>query len=78
MGDYFTRHHPPHHHREICATCFSMANILLKIYHKVVHKWENSLLMPKNTVVLTPTHIVVQGSDNFISTYGHKKSITTM
>ena len=38
MGDYFTKNHPPHHHREICATYLYMENDLLKIDHKVVHK----------------------------------------
>ena len=37
-GDYFMKHHPPHHHMEICATYLYMANALLKIDHKVVQE----------------------------------------
>ena len=31
MGDYSTKHHPPHHHREIHATYLYMSYALLKI-----------------------------------------------
>ena len=38
-GDYFTKHHQPHHHREICAKYLHMENDLLKIDYNIVHKW---------------------------------------
>ena len=44
MGGYFTKHHPPHHHRESRATYLYMENALIKINHKIVHKWANSVL----------------------------------
>ena len=36
MGDYFMKHHPPHHYREISVTYLYMENALLKINRKVV------------------------------------------
>ena len=36
MGGYFTKHHPPHHHREIRAPYMYIENFLLKINHKIV------------------------------------------
>ena len=58
MGDYFTKYHPPHHHREICATYLYTENAQLKIYHKIVHKWANVVLMPIHTVAVTLVHTV--------------------
>ena len=68
MGDYFTKHHPPHHHREIHATYLYMANSLLKIDHKVVQEWANDALASNHTVVLTPDHTVVQVCSNVVFT----------
>ena len=73
MGDYFTKHHPPHHHREIRATYLYMENALLKIGQNIVHKWANDVLTPIHTVAVTPVHTVaikqkctvLQGCDNF-------------
>ena len=61
MGDYFTKHHPPRHYRYICANYLYISNALLKINHKVVQEWENSVLTPNHTVALKPNHKVVQG-----------------
>ena len=58
MGDYFSKHHPPHHHREISATYLYMENALLKINHKILHKWSNAVLMPIHMVAVTPVHTV--------------------
>ena len=58
MGDYFTKHHPPHHHRDIRAAYLYMANALIKIDHKIVHKWANAVLAPIHTVAVTPIHVV--------------------
>ena len=79
MGDYFTEHHPLHHHREICATYLYMENALLKINQKIVHKWANAVLTPIHTIVVTPIHTVaikqkrtvLQGCANFLHTYIH-------
>ena len=73
MGDYFTKHHPPHHHRENCATYLYTENALIKINHKVVQEWGNYVLTPNHMVVFIPNHIVVQGCDNFLRTYRQKK-----
>ena len=77
MGDYLTKNHSPHHHREICATYLYMANSLLKIDHKILHKWANDVLTPIHTVISTPVHTVairqncnvMQGCDNVVRTY---------
>ena len=58
MGDYFTKHHPPHHNREILAARFYMENSLLKTDQKIVHKWANAVLAPIHTVAVTPIHVV--------------------
>ena len=58
MGYYFTKHHPPHHHREIRATYLYLANALLKTDHKIVYKWANDVLTPIHTVAITPIHTV--------------------
>ena len=79
MGDYFTKHHPPHHHREIRATYLYMENALLKIDQKIVHKWANAVLTPIHTVAVTPVHKVpinqnrnvMQGCVNVEHTYRH-------
>ena len=63
-----------------------MENDLLKIDHKIVHEWANTVLIPFHTVVITPIHTyeitpnctVVQGCANFVRTYGHTKNTTVM
>ena len=72
-GDYFTKNHPTHHHREICDSYLYMENALLKINNKVVQERENVVLTSNHTVVLTTNHTVVQGFANTVRTYGHKK-----
>ena len=77
MGDYFSKHHPPHHHREIWATYLYMANALLKTDQNIVHTWANALLTPIHTVASTPVHTVairknrtvLQGCANVVRTY---------
>ena len=77
MGDYFTKHHPPHHHRKIRATYLYMGNALLKIDHKIVQKWDNAVLTLIHTVVVTPIHTVtirknrtfLKGCANVVRTY---------
>ena len=76
MGDYFTKYHPPDHYREISDTYLYMVNALLKINHNLVQEWENYVLMPNHTVVLTTNHTVLQGCANTVSTYGHTKYTT--
>ena len=79
MGDYFTKYHPPHHHREIRATYLYMANALLKTDQIIVHKWANAVLTPIHKVAVTPVHTVtirqnrtvLRGCANVIRTYGH-------
>ena len=63
------KHHPPPHHREICATYLYMANALHKIDHKIVQKWANAVLTPIHTVAITLTRTVVQGCSNVVRTY---------
>ena len=58
MGDYFTKHHPIYHHREICATYLYMANALLKIDQNIVHKWDNTVLTAIHMVAVMPIHTV--------------------
>ena len=58
MGECFTKHHPPHQHRKICATYLYMANALLKIDQKIVHKWANNVLTPFHIVAVTPVYTV--------------------
>ena len=41
---YFTKLHPPHHHKEILATYLYMANTILKLNHMVLQGRENSVL----------------------------------
>ena len=83
MGDYFTKHHQPHRHREICATYLYMVNSLLQIDHKVVHEWANNVLTPIHTVAITPTHTVaipnrtiLKGCANVVHMYGHTNTKT--
>ena len=84
MRDYFTKHHPPHHHRDICAMYLYMENALLKIDHKIVHKWANDVLTPIHTVAVTPfdtvairqNRIVLQGCANVVHTHGHTDTKT--
>ena len=84
MGDYFTKHHPPHHQREICARYLYMANVLLKIDQKIVNKWANAVITLIHTVSVTPVHMlpirknctVLQGCDNVVRTYGHTNTKT--
>ena len=56
MEDYFTKHHPPHHHRELCAMYLYMANDLLQINHKIVYKNANAVLTPIHTIAVMPIH----------------------
>ena len=69
MEDYFTKHHPPHHHEKIWATYLYMENAILKLNHKIVQGWEND--------VLKINHLVVQGCVDvvymYIRTYEHSK-----
>ena len=76
MGYYFTKHHPPHHHREIRATFLYMSNARLKIDHKIVHEWANAMLTPTHTVAITPNRTVVQGCTNAVRTDRHKNNTT--
>ena len=76
MGDYFTKHHPPHHHREICAKYLYMANALLKIDHKIVQNCSNAVLTPIHTVAITQNYTVLQGCDNVVRTYRHTNTKT--
>ena len=84
MGDYLTKNHPPHHHREISAMYLYMENDLLQIDHKIVHEWANDVLTPIHTVSTTPIHIfaitpnctLVQECDNVVRMYGHKNTTT--
>ena len=84
MGDYLTKHHPPHHHRVICAMYLYMANALFKFDQNIVHKRANVVLMPIHTVSVTPVptveirqnHTVLQGCDIFVRTYGHTNTKT--
>ena len=71
MGYYFTKHHTPHHHREILTTYIYMTNALLKIDHMLVQRIANSVLTPNHTVELTPKHKAVKGCANVVRTYGH-------
>ena len=84
MGDYFKKHHPPHHRREIRATYLYMANALLKIDQKILHKWANAVITPIHTVAVTPVHTVsfnqnrtvLQGCVNVVHTYRHTNTKT--
>ena len=84
MEEYFTKHHPAHHHREIQATYFYMAKALLKIDQKILHKWANSVLTPIHTIAVTPVHTVsinqnstvLQGFANVVHTYRHTNTKT--
>ena len=69
MGNCFTKHHPPHHHRKVCATYFYMENALLKIDHKIVHEWANPVLTPVHTVAIMPNRTVLQGCGNVVRMY---------
>ena len=84
MGDYFTKHHPPHHHREIRATYLYMENALLKIDQKIVHKWANAVITPIHKVAATPVYrvaikqnrTVLKGCANVVHTYRHTNTKT--
>ena len=84
--NYFTKHHPSHHHMELCATYFYMANTLLKTDHKIVHEWANAVLTQIHTVAITPIHMVEitpnltfqQGCSNVVRTHGHINTKTVM
>ena len=65
------KNHPPHRHRKICATYLYMVNALVKISHKVVQEWSNSVLTPNHTIVLTPKHTFMQGCANVVHAYGY-------
>ena len=84
MGDYFTKHHPKHYHREFRATYLYMANDLLKTDQKIVRKLTNAMLTQIHTVAVTPIHTVVirqdrnvlQGCANVVLTYRHTNTKT--
>ena len=76
MGDYFTKHHPPHHHREIRATYLYMTNALLRIDQKIVRKWSNAVHTPFLTVAIRQNHTALQGCANVVGTYGHTNTKT--
>ena len=86
MDNCFTKDHPPYHHREIHATYLYMANALLKIDHKIVHKWANAVLTPIHLVAVTPVHTVAIRQNltvlkmcaNVLDTYGHTNTKTVM
>ena len=80
MGDYFTKHHPPHHHREISATYSYMENDLLKIDHKVVQAWVNVVLTPIYMVALTLNTAVMQGCEfrTYVHMYVHTNTTPVM
>ena len=86
MGDYFTKHHPPHQHREICATYLHTENALLKFDQKIVHKWANDVLTQIHTVAVTPVHTVeikqnptiMQECANVVHTYRHTNTKTVI
>ena len=86
MGDYFTKHHPPQHHREILTTYLYMEKALLKIDQKIVHKSANSVLMPIHTVAVTPfrtvaitqNRTVMHGCTNDLDAYRHTNNKTVM
>ena len=71
MGYYFTKHQPLHHHREIHATYVYITNAQLKIDHKIMHEWDNSVLTPIHTLAITSNRTVVKDCANSIRTYGH-------
>ena len=82
MGDYFTKHHPPRHHRKISATYLYMANALLKIDNKIVQKMGQCCAHanPTGCSHASPYcfSTVLQVFSNFVRTYGHtnNKSVT--
>ena len=84
MGGNLTKHHPPHHHREIRDTYLYMANALLKIDQKIVHKRANAVLTPIQTVAVMPVHTVairknhnvLQRCSNVVRMHGHTKTKT--
>ena len=78
MGGYFTKHHPPYHHKEICTRYLYMENALLKIDHNIVHKWANAVLTPIHTVAISQNRTVLQGCDNDLRTYGHTNTKTVI
>ena len=63
MGDYFTKHHPLHHHKEKWSTYLSMVNYILKLNHTVVQGWASYVLRIK--------HTFVQGCVDVLHTYVH-------
>ena len=70
MGYYFTEHHPPHHHKNICSTYLYKENPILKLNHTVVQVWKNE--------VLKLNYIVVQGCVGAVRTCGHTNIPTVM
>ena len=54
-----------------------MENAIIKINHKIVHKWANAMLTSIHTVGITPIHTVaitqnrtvLQGCGNVVRTY---------
>ena len=61
-----------------------MANALLKIDQKIVHKWANAVLATIHTVAVTPVHTVaikqnrtvLQGCANVVHTYRYTNNKT--
>ena len=84
MGDYFTKHHTPHHHREIRTKYLYMANALLKIDNNILQEWANAVLTPIHTVAIAPIHTVaitpnrtvLHGCANVVCTYGQTNTKT--
>ena len=77
MGDCFTKHHPPHHHREICSTYMYKENSLFKFGHNIMQEWVNIVITSIHTVEITPIHTVaittnrtvLQGCANVVRAY---------
>ena len=86
MGDYFTKHHPPHHHMEIRATYLYFGNALIKIDHNIVLKWANAVLTiiytvsitSIHTVAITPNHTILKRCANAVRTEGQTSTKTVM
>ena len=74
MGNYFTKHHPPQHYKEIPVTYLYTEHSLNKFDHKIVQKWANAVItpihlveiIPIHMVAITPNHTVLQGCANAV------------
>ena len=69
MWDYFMKHHPTYHHKDISDTYLYMVNAELKINNMILHEWANTVLIPIHTVAIIPKCTAVQGCDIFICMY---------